>query len=153
MRFSFPLRYINVLRWGFSQRIHPFLFHFLSPGIKWGHLSQRQMLARWCVSPKKAIPLGITNSEFSFGDFSHCALWTQKLSGWHVCINQLCPKRTFLLLISSVYSISLYQSLSFSQDHRGSGNQMWTRQNTRLLQTKPQGGNECMRLRVCECVC
>lgn len=94
--------------------------------------------------PKKAITLGITNSEFSFGEFSLCVF-----SGWHVCINQLCPKRAFLLLISFVYSISLYQSFSFSQDHRGSGNQMWTRQSTRLLQTKPQEGNECMHLRVC----
>lgn len=40
-----------------------------------------------------------------------------------------------------------YQSRRASQDHHGSGNQMWTtRQNTRLLQTKPQGLNEC----VCE---
>lgn len=55
----FSLRYDNVVRSGFCQHVHPFLFHFLSPGIKSGHPTHRQMPGEWNVS-QKAILMGIS---------------------------------------------------------------------------------------------
>lgn len=105
-----------------------------------------------CVPKRQASLMGFSwepptvNSLICIHFHLQWARWTQSPPGWHVSVCQPWPERSALFLISSVYYISLYQSLHVSQDHRGSGNQTWTRQNTRPLQTKPQGVNEC----VCE---
>lgn len=85
----------------------------------------------------------------------HSVGWTLSPSpGRHVSAWKLWPTRFTLFLISSVYLMSLYQSLQVSQDHHGSSDQMWTsRQNTQPLQTNLMGWlRVCVLVFMCWCV-